>query len=207
LILGDLSLWYRPSQSQTEYEVKLEWTFPAHVNMEHVLGLLYNPEEIGTRDLVGNFFGMVSSFTVSHPAEEDDVIVKKLVVFFEEPKKAVANLVATAGKGVGNNSVVIALASDMTSARSASPTHRLIRSFHLGGCEVNVSTGHVKGLFNLSSDSIFLVAGDLLGERLLLWKALERFSTVLRELSRSHVQSFANQMSCWLRLQFSPSNS
>jgi hypothetical protein len=175
--------------------------------MEHVLGLLYNPEEIGTRDLVGNFFGMVSSFTVSHPAEEDDVIVKKLVVFFEEPKKAVANLVATAGKGVGNNSVVIALASDMTSARSASPTHRLIRSFHLGGCEVNVSTGHVKGLFNLSSDSIFLVAGDLLGERLLLWKALERFSTVLRELSRSHVQSFANQMSCWLRLQFSPSNS
>ena len=205
-ILGEFSLWYRPSLSESQTEVKFEWSFPAHVNMEHVLGLLFNPDEIGTPGLVGNFFGLVSAYSVNHTTEEENILVKKLTAYFEEPKKAVANLILSSGRGVGSNSVVIALASDTSTNRSIVSTHRLIRSFHLGGCEVNVNTGQMKGLINFSSDSIFLVAGDLLGERLVLWRALERFSFAVKELSHSHQFSHDNPMSCWLRSQFPPSS-
>ena len=206
LILGDVSLWYRPS-SESQTEVKFEWTFPANVNMEHVLGLLFNPEEIGAPlDLVSGFFGLVSSFTLTQAAvDEDDVLLKKLTVYFDEPRKAMAHLVVSVGRGVGSNAVVLALASDTTISRSVT-THRLIRSFHLGGCEINVTTGQMKGLINFSSDSIFLIAGDLLGERLVLWKAFERFSSAVRDYNRVHEFNNENPMSCWLRSQFPPSS-
>jgi hypothetical protein len=197
VLLGDIVMHYRPSAS--EFEVKFEWTFPAHVNMELLLGLLYNPDQMGFAD-IENYFGFASACTVM--SREEDGMVKKICAYFDDPKKAVANLLVTADRGVSNNTVVLAVVSDPSAHRPQTTSHRLIRSFHMGGCEVNVTSGQMKGLFNLSHESVFLIAGDLLGERLVLWKAIERFSNALKN---STINSPDNPMSVWLRRQFSNS--
>jgi hypothetical protein len=195
-VLGEICLEYRPVSC--EFEIKFQWTFPAHINMELVLGLLYNPEELGLS--LSGFFGITSACTVS--CQEEDSLVKKICAYFDDPKKAVANLLITADRGVSNNTVVLAVVSDPSAPRPASSSHRVIRSLHMGGCEVNVTSGQMKGLFHFSNESIFLIAGDLLGERLVLWKAIEKFSNALKNPTIGNPD---NHMSVWLRRKFSNS--
>jgi hypothetical protein len=103
-----------------------------------------------------------------------------------------------------NGRVVMAATTDPsanTGNENRPAGQRHIKHLHYVGFEVDADRGNLTGCALLSSESIFLVAGDLLGERLSLWQTIERFSSIATSLSSSVPEKVVDTpMDEWLRM-------
>ena len=92
---------------------------------------------------------------------------------FADPRrfkgKTVLSLLKSIHRGMDMSYIISACADQAHTSSS----EKRIQHLHFIGAEVREGAITIVGL--LSSESIFLVAGDLLGEGLLLWRAIERF--------------------------------
>jgi hypothetical protein len=189
-IIGKLNLSYRTTNSG-ETEVKLDWQFPLSVDMEAVVNLVWSPDEwvdVEDRFITEKYFGFQNTSTNSVTSSMSvGPIVQQVRLEFPDNRRpggvAVCNTVRTLARGLRDSTVIAALVSDPKASRDQTgvvdPCRRFIRSLHLVGCEIDVHTGTLSGLGILSPESVFLVAGDLLGERLILWRAFESFSDLV----------------------------
>ena len=110
---------------------------------------------------------------------------------------AVANVIKSCGRSASGN-VVIACSVDprIPVTAATDPLVRPIKHLHIVGCEIDVNRGVLTGTAMLSAESVFLVANDLLGERMALWRAVENVSTILRSVS--HATAPTTSVSYWL---------
>jgi hypothetical protein len=210
-VIGDPSLSYRTGPSG-EYEIHFDWKLPSNIDMEIVLNLIYDAEIFLDKRCDG-FFGFTGNPIVTRKptqssVDTSDSLTDRFTAFFKDPRRlngiAAANLIKTMGLGVANNTVIIALCSDPC-ASIFGPQYRAIRHLYFAGCEVNVATGSIRGIASLSSESIFLVATDLLGERGRFWEAVENFACVLSDsmrVAQSTKPALATPVSLWIRNNF-----
>jgi hypothetical protein len=128
-----------------------------------------------------------SPFTDSGSDSPMIALVDRFVAYFKDPRRhngiAVANLIKTMGLGVVKNTVIIALVSDQSLTTSVTTNYRQIKHLYYAGCEVSISSGSIRGIASLSSESIFLLCSDLLGEKGRFWECVEKFSSVLTSVS------------------------
>jgi len=192
-IIGKLDLRYRVqstgfgSQAQV-YELRLDWHLPT-ADMEHVLHVLWESKFLGEPVRVSEVPGERANLTETLECEIKDQRRLGGTVTISLVKSCMRSF---------NGRVVMAATTDpLATTVHASPTTRRIKHLHFLGCEVDVERGIVTACALLSSESIFLVAGDLLGERLMLWPALERLSQALGETD-SVTEN--NEMAEWLQM-------
>jgi len=131
-------------------------------------------------------------------------LAEKFIVVFRDQRRhngiARANLMKSVGAGLGSDTIVMAVSSDYSNQSATCPTpDRMIRHLYFAGCEVNISSGEVRGVGSLSSDSIFLIAQDLLGEYGRFWTAVKRFSDALHAVQRP---AHPTRLSNWIHSNF-----
>ena len=111
--------------------------------------------------------------TVWNSQEE---FVEQIKCHFSDPRRpkgiAVLNLLKSVSRGVNGQTVVLA-ASATTSNDTVLPNEKQIHHLHYVGGEIDLENYSATFVGLVSSEAIFLIAPDLLGERLLLWKWIE----------------------------------
>ena len=222
---GLVTLKYKPAPCG-ECQVSLQWTFPGSTDMESLVNLVWDPvaylESIGAppdfKRMAECYFGILrfqaptdAPASSAHPHPMSGVsqagfgasnsMVRAVSCVFPDPRRvggtAVANVIKSCGKSASAN-VVIACSADprIPATATTDPLVRPIKHLHIVGCEIDVNRGVLTGTAMLSAESVFLVANDLLGERMALWKAVENVSTILRSVS--HATAPTTSVSYWL---------
>ena len=130
-----------------------------------------------------------------------NVLAKSTLCHFTDMRRiggsAIASILRSCAKSFSGN-IIIASCCDPSGLPSVTdPLVRPIRHLHFTGCEIDIAKGLVSGSALLSPESVFLVASDLLGEPVLLWKSLVNFSNVLKSVALSS-QSILTPVSQWL---------
>lgn len=163
-IMGQVEVKFKLS-GPALYEIRVEWTFPPSTDMESVITVLW---------------ALAGSAPASSPSSEENLLESVECVLNDSRRvggTAVVQILKSCSRSFDGRKVVLAATTDpKVTTSSHDPLVRRIKHLHYVGCEIDVDKGSVTGCGLLSSESIFLVAGDLLGERLSLWKLLERVS-------------------------------
>lgn len=200
--LYEINLTYRPA-AFGEFEVRMEWQFPESTDMETVVKLVWEGCE-------ESFFGIARS-SVSADSERNDPsgnLLGSTQVQFPDPRRfngtATLHLLKSVSRGIAPGTVIVAASADPTRTASSDPSEKLIKHLHFTGVELDFEAKKGTFVALLSSESIFLISGDLLGEKLALWTAIERFKNCLKDPLRSgHV--FSQGITDWLGTNIPPS--
>ena len=210
-IAGQILLRYRvnpqPSSSSGGYEVKLEWRLPLGVDIEKIVNLIWDPTFAGDTSYFGFLSPAAGIISECAPVGGEQANLTESVecVLLDSRRiggMAVVQLLRSCMRSF-NRRIVIAATTDpvgQTSANSSllhNANVRRIKHLHFMGCEVDPDRNMLTMCGLLSSESIFLIACDLLGERQTLWRGLERFSSLM--MATSSVPS-DSKMSEWLRM-------
>jgi hypothetical protein len=182
-IVGNFNLKYKKTISSVgggEFEVRINWNLPDCVDMVSLAALIYEPSN------GDDYFGFLRRSTKTSTVCE----------FFDNRRKqngtAVASMVKSISRGFSNDRIIIACASDPRGTGNSDPAVRQIRYLHFAGCEIDLTNGTVTGSALLSSESIFLVANDLLGEVGYLWKAWSNLSCQLINMGDTPLEVLTN---------------
>ena len=195
LILGHLALKYRVNNmgGTPGYELKIDWKLPQTVDMYKVMNILWSQ---------GGYIGFMDKGDAEWVPvlnEQANLTESKECVFKDNRRvggTAVAHLVRSCMRSF-NKRVVMAVTADPTSSSSiTNPNVRKIRHLHFVGCEVDPDRQTLTWCALLSSESIFLIANDLLGERESLWKSLETLSGLIMSPG-STSKAFTDWLTLW----------
>lgn len=196
-LIGKLELRYRVQStglgaSSQVYELRIDWQLPSVVeDMDRILSLLWE----------GSYFGFLAEPARTIPVPSEAANCTETVECVIKDQRTIGGTVAVSlvksCMRSFNGRVVMASTTDPLASGGLGPSNsRRIKHLHFLGCEVDAERRIVTGCALLSSESIFLVAGDLLGERLMLWQALEQLSLALTEAAAAPDVRMAE----WLRM-------
>ena len=161
-IVGKVAVKYRLAGTGL-YELNIEWKLPSSTDMEAVINCIW--------DLAPSEGAPV--------ATSDESLTETAEYVWNDARRvggtAVVSLIKSCSRS-WDEKILLAATTDPRAGGSQDPLVRHIRHLHYIGCEIDVDSGNVTGCALLSSESIFLIAGDLLGERLLMWRTLEHIS-------------------------------
>lgn len=214
-VAGEIDIklqWAFPASTDMESVVNLVYDPESYV--ESLSGV---PERI--RDFARSYFGVVS--LTKHRSTDQtatgtqgsctpamscmsvgaNVLAKSTLCHFTDMRRiggsAIASILRSCAKSFSGNIIIASCCDPRGLPSITDPLVRPIRHLHFVGCEIDIAKGLVTGSALLSPESVFLVASDLLGEPVLLWKSLVNFSNVLKSVASSS-QSIVTPVSHWL---------
>lgn len=170
-IRGEIRLMFRVPK-EGDYEIMLDWTLDETCDLEKLVSVLWDGYgELGVRE-------------EDIDVIEGEVPIRTSKLIFNDQRRpggtAEVRIVKSKTYNTLTDNILVAITADPRSfVWKEDPLVRIIRHIHIAGCEVNYREKKLHATARLSSNTIFLVAGDLLGEKLFFWTALEKLSHII----------------------------
>lgn len=170
-IRGELNLMFRVPK-EGDYEIMLDWTLDETCDLEKLISMLWDGDALF--DVREEDIEII----------EGEVPIRTSKLIFDDQRRpggtAEVRIVKSKTYNTLTNNMLVAITADPRNfVWKEDPLVRIIRHIHIAGCELHFREKKLHATARLSSNTIFLVSGDLLGEKLFLWTALEKLSHII----------------------------